>query len=770
MTRGSEAIDDQWVPAGAMNEIFWCGGGAPTRRGNTPINLNWSRLVRFFLIFRRRGRLYLSCFSKWLDLTRTISICRENFGRVRFSPKWAAQSASNFLVGPPEDIADRVVFHQFVGTQQQVIEKLIPMELILRDLSVSEMYIMDSMVRQSTHALLRVVISQLEQVAANPVQRGRLPSDVHVGVLGADEVLVQLDDGTLCIVRPSSRSVKRVFPVGFSVRQLLIVNHVIDRGSTGLAMVSFASHIGLLWTATWGVFHDMWNSVKNACKAVCSGRWWLMVLRFASIANLNHGPFRSGSWGKAKQTALLGYLSSRTSRSPDFRAAAFATASLLDKVCESDEDYEFWFRWASRLPSCCEAGPICKFARWMSIQECWDYYRQEMWVLRAVLLEMNPQQVQKEIQSNSTAMYDSELASRMSSGSSGLLARAPTYITQELIDVLDMFNLATTATRSLYSFRASSIKNVDQGVDFQLLLLSGAWEDELLSMVNDSLLDRAKVGVIAPMGDLERARRNAAQMAAFVLQLMTERCSRILPALFSYPQIVVRLLSPKLEDALVARASILSDWAVLRAAEADAALGGGSSAVLKDIFWKDQTLVRLLFYTIQLEAVTHPECIGPQSGHLARAISMKLPDEKGPEDIHQHIRDCQRTRRHKHIKMATVYDAQIKSGVLEGPGDRLPEGDRRCSGSRIVAQHRLQAGLQGQLLREPPGLAAGDEPDREWSQGLAVADRPRADAGLVDLAMAPTQCPAACRSEAAHSCGLVVPLSCAAPCGAPCPF
>ena len=44
---------------------------------------------------------------------------------------------------------------------------------------------------------------------------------------------------------------------------------------------------------------------------------------------------------------------------------------------------------------------------------------------------------------------------------------------------------------------------------------------------------------------------------------------------------------------------------------------------------------------------------------------MRFPDEKAPEDVHQHVRDRGRGQRHKNISLRSVYDAQIHSGVLE---------------------------------------------------------------------------------------------------------
>ena len=65
-----------------------------------------------------------------------------------------------------------------------------------------------------------------------------------------------------------------------------------------------------------------------------------------------------------------------------------------------------------------------------------------MWFLKEILKEMKPQSALDLIRQSTTAMLDSEVAEKLTTGSTGLLARAPHYITQELIDTLDMFQVA----------------------------------------------------------------------------------------------------------------------------------------------------------------------------------------------------------------------------------------------------------------------------------------------------------------------------------------
>lgn len=140
---------------------------------------------------------------------------------------------------------------------------------------------------------------------------------------------------------------------------------------------------------------------------------------------------------------------------------------------------------------------------------------------------------------------------------------------------------------------------------------------------------------------------------------------RVLPALLCYPHYSVRLLDPVMDQAMQARDELLRHSALVLDTESDALHGDdNANFVLNDIFWADHSIVRLLFHVARIEKKTHPNEVGPQLTYLAKAINTKLPDEKSPEDVHQHIRDCQRSRRHKHLPLATIYDAQVRSKVL----------------------------------------------------------------------------------------------------------
>ena len=139
------------------------------------------------------------------------------------------------------------------------------MEFVLRDQSVWHLYVEDSLVRQSSHGLLRALVTQLEDMFEHPLKRARLPDNVRVSPyedtafhLGKDEA------GNAMVNNTDEGSSIPVFPSDWSLTNHLILSHTIDRGSSGGTVLSFMLAQGYLWTVFWGWCHDLWNSVKTA--------------------------------------------------------------------------------------------------------------------------------------------------------------------------------------------------------------------------------------------------------------------------------------------------------------------------------------------------------------------------------------------------------------------------------------------------------------------------------------------------------------------------
>jgi len=81
-----------------------------------------------------------------------------------------------------------------------VIEKVVPLDLILRDSTVAELYILDKMERQATHALLRGLCFAIERLIPDALQKSFVPESWRIHALvDKDEARVRLPSGRLVI-------------------------------------------------------------------------------------------------------------------------------------------------------------------------------------------------------------------------------------------------------------------------------------------------------------------------------------------------------------------------------------------------------------------------------------------------------------------------------------------------------------------------------------------------------------------------------------------
>ena len=67
---------------------------------------------------------------------------------------------------------------------------------------------------------------------------------------------------------------------------------------------------------------------------------------------------------------------------------------------------------------------MLKFARWLSIEDVWFYYRSEMWFLKEVLRDMSPHEAQQHVANASTQLFDADLAHKLTTGSGGLMEKS----------------------------------------------------------------------------------------------------------------------------------------------------------------------------------------------------------------------------------------------------------------------------------------------------------------------------------------------------------
>ena len=112
----------------------------------------------------------------------------------------------------------------------------------------------------------------------------------------------------------------------------MLLGHTIDRCSVGCCYSHFMMYAGFAWMTTWGYCHDTWNSIRNAAKQWNHGIFWKCITKFTSVANTNHMPFKSGAWGKQKQTCHANLCKIYANGTHEhFKAAAKDIAKMLGR-------------------------------------------------------------------------------------------------------------------------------------------------------------------------------------------------------------------------------------------------------------------------------------------------------------------------------------------------------------------------------------------------------------------------------------------------------
>ena len=124
------------------------------------------------------------------------------------------------------------------------------MEFVHRDQAVSALYIEDKLSRQASHGLGRSLVTQLEGLFPDPLKRGKLDADVLVAAHTSPHMQTMVNDDAEMIVRNGQTGQENpVFPETFDMEKHLVINHTIDRGGIGGALLRFMISMGYLWAS-----------------------------------------------------------------------------------------------------------------------------------------------------------------------------------------------------------------------------------------------------------------------------------------------------------------------------------------------------------------------------------------------------------------------------------------------------------------------------------------------------------------------------------------
>ena len=360
----------------------------------------------------------------------------------------------------------------------------------------------------------------------------------------------------------------------------------------------------------------------------CSVKLWPSVIRFSSVCNVNHGPFRSGCWGKGRQATARRIENTRTSRDAGFRRCAVAQARLLGlPEPTSDADFEVWWHKMINARTNSEAGQVLKFARWSSIPECFEHHRPEIFLEKYTLAEMghtDSQSLMMDQLTTSTSMHDSELAKKMTT-SGGLLQRTPEYISEALCLHLDIFVCVTKPLARLHSQLTSEIKSIEDGFNFALVdTAEQGWLDVILDVIANSTTHIPHLQRMRVEGDdipEQEKQVNAQIVLQFLAHVLSEYVVRFYPSREGPIGGAIRLLHKNKEGVVgPALDDYLHQCKIISVLEACAAKGDESAKrVLAACHIRKMAVLRLLWAYIEHEVRTGcrstPGEIGPITRH-----------------------------------------------------------------------------------------------------------------------------------------------------------
>ena len=169
----------------------------------------------------------------------------------------------------------------------------------------------------------------------------------------------------------------------------------------------------------------------------------------------------------------------------------------------------------------------------------------------------------------------------------------------------------------------------------------------LLEMIHDSFSNRKFAVSLGFFDDPARADRNADHLAQMVMNLCREIGQRELPQLLQPPGSWILLMHEDVTVALANRSLIARDYRILVEAENRAATCESCAMLLENVVWQRWAVTRLCFTLLNAEEAEGRRDFSEGLLRILAALFKQIQDEKGAEDIHQHVRDIPRGNRNK---------------------------------------------------------------------------------------------------------------------------
>ena len=597
-----------------------------------------------------------------------------------------------------------------------------PMDVIYMSEVLQKHWIDNSLERHASHCFLRAMASQLELTTGASLDSYLVPSFVSYKRLLPEERRMQTSTGEFVVCNIETGDVRVQLPLTALSHNYYIFASLTDRSGIIASALYYLMNHGFLLTARWGWFHGLWNGIKKAAMQAKKSKVWDCILGFLVVCNINDFPFRSSQAFDDKKAALKAYLATHTHASGSFQAIKHDFAKGLGRVLHSEEDEARLFEELGSMPSFNRKGMLCKLMRWISIQECWLALSGELAGAKLIYGEMCRDASAPSLVEllGTAASINAAPANAKKKESGNQYRRAFNWICPHNCFLMDMFTACTGSLHSLYSLRSSCYKSIDKGFEWNLSLAKGGFFGELVGVAKASFYDEVALRRLGVHQDRPEAAPHIAALLDFAFNLLHFRVEATLPEIEGYPYSSIKALDPDVTESQAARRLMLRDWHILLEVERLAYSHDVLDSILKTVVWRDHALVRLLLMVNELEQSSQD---AKGTTYILDAIHRVLPDDKGAEDIHQHIRDEGRRQRRAIVGPLRVMRSSLESGVpesreLDAVSVSVDELSKvtRYDATQKAARHRFYAAPK----RWPSDVDNIANNHREWSSPTAA--------------------------------------------------
>ena len=247
----------------------------------------------------------------------------------------------------------------------------------------------------------------------------------------------------------------------------------------------------------------------------------------------------------------------------------------------------------------------------------------------------------------------------------GNLALAPRLINARNMTFMKIFDIVHSATHSWYGWRSTSIKAPHKGARMQAALAEGAWQDELVMSVNQSLMDSTNLESLGLVpGGIESDSNIVAAVFDTMMCLLSARAQSQMPESSNYPERFALMMSPRAAVRRVAVTEYAADWRVLMEIEALVHECQPLRDVYISIGWARRSLVRLIFMFFERSGWVEAS----NATYLIKGLNFRFRDEKLVEDVHAHLGELQRASRSEVTSRDQRWYHCVRKQVLQQRG------------------------------------------------------------------------------------------------------